>query len=142
VEEIIPAREKRRAAEAAEMAKAEDCPVGKVRITGTVLGLKVEESAYSYGYRREAVMTTKMLVRDDRGFKVYGTRPAIKGDRVAPFEGAEPQQTYIVLDKGDRVTFNATIERSEKDPKFGFFRRPSGAKALKSGSFYPPMGEK
>jgi len=49
------------------------------------------------------------LVQDDRGFKVWGTSQA---------------------DKGDRVTFMARVEVSQDDPKFGFYKRPTKVQIL------------
>lgn len=66
--------------------------------------------------------TYKMLVQDDRGFKVWGTVPG-----------------SIAADKGDEIKFVANVEASDDDPKFGFFKRPRKAVTLKSGS--PDAGE-
>jgi hypothetical protein len=52
-----------------------------------------------------------MLVKDDRGFRVYGTVP---GD-------------IIGVANGDRVRFDAAVEPSKDDPKFGFYKRPTKA---------------
>lgn len=80
---------------------------GRVTVTGTVLTTKVQNSIYGE--------TLKMLVRDDRGFKVWGTVPAALAG-----EGL----------KGARVTFTATVERSRDDEAFGFYKRPNKAQRV------------
>ena len=71
-----------------------DVPAGRMAVTGEVL----------------SVLTWKMLVRDDRGFKVWGTIPRA-----------------INPARGDRVTFTAKLEQSKDDRSFGFFSRPTQA---------------
>lgn len=104
-------REQREAEQAAE---PEPSPVieGKIEITGKVLAVKSQESYYGGS-------TLKMLVLDDRGFKVWGTRPS----KVA-------ELGYTENIKGHRVSFTATVERSDDDPCFGFFGRPTKARCL------------
>ena len=87
-----------------------DCLRGEVVITGTIISTKWQESYY-YG----SSGTLKMLVQDDRGFKVYGTVPrSLEGDL-----------------QGERVTFIATVTPSENDPNFGFYSRPKKASFIK-----------
>lgn len=78
-------------------------PCGKQTVTGVVLSETVKETAYG----KRAVMT----VLDDRGFKVWGTNVAY-------------------ADRGDRVTFQATLERGDRDETFGFFKRPTNMEIL------------
>jgi hypothetical protein len=52
-----------------------------------------------------------MTVRDDRGFLVWGSVPAALGG----------------IEQGDRVQFNATVTKSDRDETFGFFKRPTKA---------------
>ena len=51
-----------------------------------------------------------MLVKDDLGFKVLGSVPA-----------------KLAKAKGRSVSFSATVQPSEDDEKFGFFKRPTKA---------------
>ena len=97
------AQEAREAEQAAIYATAESCPTGKVKISGIVLTTKWQESMYG--------STLKMLVQDDRGFKVWGSVPSNLYDA-----------------KGRSVSFSAAIQPSEDDDKFGFFKRPTKAK--------------
>jgi len=96
---------------AAESANAEPIVNGKQVITGEVITVKTQEGYYGD--------TLKMLVRDDRGFKVWGTVPS------ALSEAAYEAETTV---NGSRVTFSATVEASEDDNKFGFYKRPTKAK--------------
>lgn len=74
-------------------------------ITGTVLSTKMSDGIYG--------SVLKMLVKvTDGGYTVYGTVPS----------GLE-------VEKGSVVTFKATVEPTEKDPKHGYFSRPSAQKA-------------
>lgn len=84
-----------------------DVPEGRLVVTGEVLSLKSQESQFGW--------TTKMLVLDKRGFKVWGTRPANSG-----------------FDRGCLVRFSAKLERSKDDSTFGFFSRPTQAAVLAS----------
>lgn len=89
-------------AQEAEYEAAEPCPTGRVAITGDVLTTKLQEGYYGD--------TWKMLIKDDRGFKVWGSIPS-----------------SLDVSRGDRVTFMAAVEPSEDDEKFGFFKRPTKA---------------
>lgn len=98
-----PAIEAQRAAEAEAAAPV---PIGRVIITGRVLAIKtVERQTYYHG---DDGMATKVLIQDLSGFKVWGNR-------------------FINADKGDLITFTATLEPSKDDAKFGFFSRPAKA---------------
>ena len=88
---------------AAELEAAEPVPTGRIDVSGKVLSYKYQESMYG--------STLKMLVKDDRGFKLWGTVPS------AIYE----------VERGDMVSFTATVEPSKDDDKFGFFKRPSKA---------------
>lgn len=116
-------REAEKARRAAADADAESCPEGKHTITGTVLSSDYRENTFShYGEQ-----IPKMLVRDDRGFKVWGTVPA----SILRIE-KDGHVMEELPNKGERVTFTATIEPSKDDRLFGFFKRPSKAERLES----------
>lgn len=102
----IANRAKIQAEREAEAAKAANCPTGRIDIEGVVLTIRVDDGQFG--------PTTKMLVKHDTGFKVWGTRPsALYGVKV-----------------GDRVLFTGTVQPSDKDSKFGFFSRPTGGKVI------------
>ena len=99
-------REVQRAERDAAHEAGENAPEGRVVITGTVLAFKRQESMYGD--------VLKMLVQDDRGFRVWGSVPL-------SLEDAERES---------RITFTATVTASDKDAKFGFFKRPAKAAVL------------
>lgn len=101
----ISTRAEREAKRKAEHDKAADCPTGRLEIRGEVLTIKVQENQFGY--------VTKMLVRADSGYKVWGTRPS-----------------GLNVERGAIVAFTATVEPSPDDPKFGFFSRPTKAREI------------
>jgi hypothetical protein len=54
----------------------------------------------------------KMVVKVEQGWAVWGS---------------VPEAIAIEVEVGDTVTFTATVTRSDRDPKFGFFKRPTKA---------------
>lgn len=76
-----------------------DCPKGRVTVTGKILKVTVRETGYG--------QVTKMLFEANEGFKLWVTLPS----------GA-PE------DRGQVITFKATVTPSPDDPKFGFAARP------------------
>lgn len=113
---------------------------GKQVITGQIISIKDHES--HYGYSRQ--ITTKMVVKDDRGFKVWGTMPqalinAVYDAWLGSLEDPEhwgdfgPQVwRQWAKNQGVRVTFTATVEAAEGDDSFdfGFFKRPRKAELV------------
>ena len=104
------------AKKAEEFANSADCPQGRVQVTGTVLSVKDVETSFGGVW--------KMLVRDDSGFKVWGSIPRKLR------EPEEENGVWLAAKelKGMRVSFTAAVEPSEDDQKFGFFKRPTKAK--------------
>lgn len=80
-------------------------PEGRQEIGGEVISAKWKDTPYG--------QSLKMLVLDDRGFKVYGSVPSAATDEVKT---------------GVRISFIASVERSEDDEYFGFFKRPADHK--------------
>lgn len=93
-----------RAAEAIEH-PATNAPTGRATVTGVVLMTRWYENDYGG--------SLKMIVRDDTGFRVFVTVPS-----------------SVDVDKGDRITFVATITPADDDPTFSFGKRPSKASKL------------
>jgi hypothetical protein len=92
---------------AKEAANAVDVPEGRIEITGEVVSLKAQHGDYGVQH--------KALIKDDRGFKVWGSVPnAIIDD----------------VEKGSRVKLTATVVQSN-DKGFGFYKRPAKAEILK-----------
>jgi len=85
-----------------------DIEEGRREITGVILSVKWDEYAYPKG-------AFKWLIQLPTGNKVYGRVPeALVGN----------------INKGDTVRFTATVERSNKDAKFGILKRPCNAEII------------
>lgn len=106
----------------------EPAPVieGRIGIEGTVLAQKAKETIYG--------VIEKMLVLDDRGFKIWVTAPesilsALSSEQHALWnrEAHESPEDYPTTDtlKTRRVKFMAKVTRSDRDETFGFGSRPS-----------------
>jgi hypothetical protein len=87
-----------------------EVPVGRVVVEGVVLTTKWVDNDFGG--------SLKMLVQAEAGWKVWGTVPSAI-------------ETY----KGDRVRFTATIERSDDDQTFGFYKRPTKAEVLENDGY-------
>ncbi len=101
---------------AEEKALAPDCPSGRVTITGTVLSAKTVETDFG--------MTTKIFLKDDRGFTVYGTIPTIRLANITRPDGSW-SEAYHNAGRGDRIRFSANVTPANDDPKHGFYKRPT-----------------
>ena len=112
----VAEREARKAADDARRATALPVPAGRTTITGTVVSWK--EATNSFSYYAETIL--KVVVEDQRGFRVFGTCPAKLADAVPNMDAL----------KGAMVTFTATTEPSKDDPAFGFFKRATKATLL------------
>ena len=100
------AEAERAAIRLAEYEAAEEAPEGRVLVSGEIVRTRAEDGYYSFNS-----VVVKMLVRDDRGFKVWGTKPDSLNDAGV----------------GSHVSFTATLTQSNDDPKFAFFKRPTKA---------------
>lgn len=107
------ARDAQRAAEelAAEPVPRTDA---RLEITGTVLTTR-EQDGYMPG-----TTVTKILVRAEAGFKVWGTLPR-----------------DLAAKRGDVVAFCARVSPSDNDDKFGFFSRPTKARIVQAAAAVP-----
>ena len=87
-----------------------------VAVTGTVLSVQWRENDYG--------VALKMLVKDDRGFKLWGTVPS-----ALLWKATEHGESPVDSDelKGARVEFTANVEVSKDDEFFGFASRPRKA---------------
>ena len=103
-------RAEREAQWAEEKAKAQDVPTGTVNISGEVLKVALQETRFG--------QVAKMTVKDHQnGFVVWGSVPTI----------FDEEGKLLTVGKGDHITFTASVTPSEKDAKFGFFKRPRKA---------------
>lgn len=100
---------------------------GRIEIHGTIISTKEDDGMYGTTY--------KMLVEDERGFRVFGSIPQSFWDEVA-FLGSYRKSAWGETDgvmtklKGMEVRFTATVEKSDKDESFGFFKRPTKASVV------------
>lgn len=78
------------------------CPTGRVEVTGEIVGLSWRDTGYG--------SALKATIIDDRGFRVWVTVPRANSDDA---------------ERGHRVTFTATLTRSDDDETFGFGKRPT-----------------
>lgn len=118
----VAERRAQRAASDAAAALAPDAPNGKQTVKGTVLSTRSEESNFGY----QTTYITKMLVQSDEGWKVWVTVPAAISTIPVKDETGHSIGSRG-LGRGDVVQFDATLERSEKDPKFAYGKRPTKA---------------
>lgn len=87
------------------IAQGVQAPEGKVLVEGEVVAFK--EYANDFGWVR------KMIVKSNEGWSVYVTQPS-----------------SISPEKGDRVSFLATLTRSQDDQLFAFGKRPTQASII------------
>lgn len=108
-----------RAAEAKRLAEAGvRAPEGRVEVTGVVLSVKQHVSQYGE--------SLKCVVQADAGWKVWSTVPASLVDDVDTLVIEEVEAAI----KGKRVSFTATLARSDRDAAFAFAKRPTKAKIV------------
>lgn len=86
----------------------EDLLEGRHTFAGEVVSTKYHDTLYG--------SKLKVLLLDDRGFKIYGSMPAPVGH----------------CGRGDRIQFDAAVAASNDDPKFGFFSRPTKAQEIEA----------
>jgi len=113
LDEAEQRRAAREAQRAATLATGVTLPTeGRQVVTGEIVAISIKDN--DYGVR--IVMT----VRDDRGFTVWGTLPS----------SLDPGHGSLDNLRGKRVTLTAAIEASDRDPLFGFIKRPTKASYL------------
>jgi len=122
-----------------EKAKAKaslpDVEEGRYEISGVIELATVKSYSISDW---NSVKTIKVKIIDDLGREYYGSMPSKLIDNATDFykkddEGFIHPESYSdsVWDyfkeiKGKTVTLKGTVERSKKDSKFGFYKRPHG----------------
>jgi hypothetical protein len=106
-------------------AAAPDAPVGKNTVVGTILSTKYQEP-YVYGGAGQL----KMLVQSDEGWKVWVSMPVSLTDVEIERDG---KTTRVNAGKGDKIQFDASLERSQDDAKFAFGKRPTKASVVEWG---------
>lgn len=99
-----------------EALNAADCPSGRIDLEGVILSMREQESDFG--------TVTKILVKTDSGYKVWGTLPVVYGESI------NSRVEQLSPGKGDRISFRATVTPSDKDSKFGFYSRPTGGRLV------------
>lgn len=87
------------------------CPSGRAEISGTILSIKQVEQSYSYYSAR---LITKITLQTDAGYKLYGTLP----------------ESIANAKVGSKVKMTATLQPSNDDPIFGYYKRPTKAEII------------
>lgn len=95
---------------------------GRQEVVGEVVSVKTQDG-FTYNSVR-VVMTVRLEDSEGRVTRLWGTCPESLLDVVE----AASQGTGAL--KGRRVGFTATVTRSDRDPAFGFFKRPNKAVVL------------
>lgn len=83
---------------------------------------KIEGVVEKYAWKKspgEVYGRDVMTVKDDRGFRVWGTCPQ------GTIPAIDIDASDETGDKHPRVSFYCTIKRKESDKTFGFFKRPT-----------------
>lgn len=124
-EEILKRGAERVAQRAAENADAKPVVEGRIEILGVVKTTKWQENEQYGG-------SLKMLVLDDRGFKLWGTVPSSLQDIVDPEKQPWEDGYSTTVKKGDKIKFVATVEKSPDDECFGFYKRPTKAAVVEN----------
>jgi hypothetical protein len=133
----------RRTMERRTQAAADATPVveGRIKITGEIVSTKISETQWGDAYR--------ILVKDDRGFKVWGSlaKPLVDSayDEFETWRASAGYDQYTFGSgvwflgtndsstietsgiKGRRLSFTAQVNASGTDKSFGFFSRPTKA---------------
>lgn len=117
--------EERKVKEAEKVADKEPVPISenRITITGTVISTRWDDTDFG--------SVCKMLVEDDRGFRVWGNRPgSLEAKETGNYEEWGQPIYSENAEKGSRVKFNARVEQSAKDEYFGFYKRPTKAEFI------------
>lgn len=77
----------------------------RMRVYGEVMTVRKDQGQF---------LQTRILVKHESGWKVWGSCPS----------------SISEVKRGDVVEFTAKVKRSDQDPKFGFFSRPTKGRIL------------
>jgi hypothetical protein len=116
-----PAREAERAA---KDANRKDIPafIKRVTIEGVIVSAKYQEGGWVNNFFTPTCV--KIVIEHADGWKVWGTAPADLGPGDGKYMSDDNRALWL---KGKRVKLDARITVSDKDSKFGFFKRPTKA---------------
>ena len=101
----------------------------RVTVEGVIVSAKYDEGGWKDErgndrnfFRPECI---KIVVEHADGWRVWGTLPG--GCYTAPDGKWMPMEKIAAAVKGKRIKFDARVTVSDKDDKFGFFKRPTKA---------------
>jgi hypothetical protein len=106
----------------------------RLTIVGTILSAKYEDGGYFGGFYRPACV--KVTVEHADGWRVFGNLPSELWSDAVTYGEASWHNGACTNDgrdidskklKGRKVQFDARINPSDRDNKFGFFKRPTKA---------------
>jgi hypothetical protein len=113
---------KREAEKAALVAAGVAVVPGRRVITGEIIGVKEVDDNFS----RFGATIVKITVREESGAKVWGTLPKSVWDDDAPQERGQGAYTaWFNALRGRTISMTATVEQGDRDPAFGFYKRPA-----------------
>ena len=101
--------------------KAAPAPAGRTRVRGEVLSTRAETSRFG----GKPKTTIKMLLLDERGFRVRVTAPS----KVAGFNDGHVPRDLRSL-SGKIIAFDATLEPSANDERYAYGSRPGRAELV------------
>lgn len=109
--------------------------VGRQTIKGTVLKVTVEESEFGGTRWSKPPTYAKVLVDLGNGVRLMGKLPEhmILDERTASRgeswnKAGHQVETFTIVKVGDKIEVTATVNPSEKDNLFGFWKRPTNFK--------------
>ena len=128
-EKIKKEREERKKKELERKAKMPDVEEGRYEISGEIKKATIRTTNYGYS----PVETVKVTIEDKEGRRYWGSLPTKIEDKVAfPnvdfIELYDLSEWYDWIDKleGRTILLRGTVSISDKDSKFGFYKRPHG----------------
>lgn len=110
-----------------ERAKVEP---GRQAIEGVLVSERYEHNNFGGG-------SYKCLIVCDDGRRLWGTVPRFKTKNTDDPHPCAPEWRDHHAKLGARVSFMAAVERSDNDPHFGFYKRPTRGKILEQGTREP-----
>ena len=130
-EKIKKEREERKKKEIERKSKMLDVEEGRYEISGEIKKATIRTSNYGYS----PVETVKVTIEDKEGRRYWGSLPTKIEDKVAfPNEDFielyDLSEWYDWIDKleGRTILLRGTVSISDKDSKFGFYKRPHGVR--------------
>lgn len=92
-------------------------PEGRYEITGEII--------YTKWYDGDYGPCLKCTIRDDRGFRVFGSVPTSIVDYT------ESEEIDLI---GQRIQLTGTVKQADDDNRFGFYKRPAKSILLEAQS--------